>query len=355
MLKMSQSFVIRMTLWSVLVGYMACDFFLFNGPLQTELREMFKSPLERAQSDVAQGICARVWNGPIYLSQVDRRVEEKLWRSARSPEKISKQEKKLLRWAALDELIVDAVLRIKVRANRDDFPVSEVEIDDEVARFERRFTSSEVLDQALAAQGIESRKELRYRLAARLQQEKCVESKISEAIAITEAQAKSWYDEHQEGLETPERRRARHVFLATLDHPSGEAQAALSAHMERLKKGEITFAQLAEQVSEDSSNKNDGGDLGWMKKKRLPEDFATPLFTMPLNTPRLIRTKLGWHIVELTGIKAPELLSYEEMKMEIITALKDSKREDAVIQYRHQLRLLSKDHIEIYQAMLELD
>lgn len=353
MLKMSQSFAIRMTLWSVLVGYMACDFFLFKGPLQSELKEMFKSPQERAQSDVSRGICARVWNGPIYLSQVDRRVEEKLWRSARSLDEISAQEKKILRLVALDELIVEAVLRIKVRANRSDFPILEAAIDTEVERFEQRFSSSEALDKALAAQGIESRKELRYRLAARLQQEKYVESKIANTIAVTEAEAKAWYDDHKGSLQTPERRRARHVFLATLDHPSDEAQATLAAHLERLKKGETNFIQLAAEVSEDASNKHKGGDLGWMKKERLPEDFAMPLFAMSLHSPALIRTKLGWHIIELTGVKGAQLRPYEEMKDEIVTALKDSKREDAVIQYRHQLRLLSKDQIEVYQGMLE--
>jgi len=63
MLKMSQSFVIRMALWSVLVIYMVCDFFVFQGPLQSELKEVFRSPTDQAKLDISRGICARVWNG----------------------------------------------------------------------------------------------------------------------------------------------------------------------------------------------------------------------------------------------------------------------------------------------------
>ncbi len=351
MLKMSQSFAIRMALWTVLVGYMACDFFLFKGPLQRELRAAF-SPEDRVVRDISRGICARVWNGPIYLSQVDRRVQEKLWRSGRAVEKISDEEKKILRWAALDELITEAVLRIKVRANRDDVPVSDTEIDAEVRRFENRFSSSDKLDKALSAQGIKSRKELRYRLAARLQQEQYVQARIADAIAVTEQEAKEWYDDHHEELIIPERRRVRHVFLPTLDHPSDEAEAALAGHLERLRNNQTDFIKLAAEVSEDTFTKHRGGDLGWMKKERLPEDFSSAAFSIVQATPALIRTKLGWHIIEVTGVQAPELPSYEVMKDEIITALTDAKRESAVKQYRHQLRLLNKDKIEIYSEML---
>ena len=73
MLKMSKSFVVRMALWSVLMLYLVCDFFLFNGPLRGELRRMFPTKEDKIAEAVAEGICARVYNAPIYLSQVDRR------------------------------------------------------------------------------------------------------------------------------------------------------------------------------------------------------------------------------------------------------------------------------------------
>jgi len=353
MLKMSQSFVIRMVLWSVLVLYMVCDFFVFKGPLQQELQEMFRTPADKAKRAMSQGICAKVWNGPIYRSQVDYRVQEKLWRTGRDPEKVSEQEMKLLRWAALDELIDESILRIKTRVNREEAPVSDAEIDSELKQFEKRFKSAEELDKALAAQGIENREELRFRIAARIQQDKYVQLKIADAIAVTDEEAKQWYHDHTDELKMPERRQVRHVFLATLDHPSEEAKASLTGYLEKLKKGETDFAKLAAEVSEDESNKTKGGDLGWVRKARLPGDFATAVFSTPEKTPALVRTKLGWHIIEITGIKAPELLPYEAMKKEITTALVDSKREAAVKQYRHQIRLLNKDKIEIFKPMMD--
>lgn len=353
MLKMSQSFVIRMTLWSVLILYMVCDFFVFKGPLQNELKLMFRTPEDQARRAMSQGICAKVWNGPIYRSQVDRRVREKLWRTGRDPEKVSDQEMKLLRWAALDELIDECILRIKVRANRDDFPVSDTEIDTEVAQFEKRFSSAGELDKALEAQGIKNREELRYRLAARIQQEKYLQEKTKDATHVTSEEAKQWYDDHAKELKLPERRYVRHIFLATLDHPSEQAKATLTKHLERLKKGQTNFKKLAADVSEDASTKSKGGDLGWVRKKRLPGDFAAAVFSLSQKSPTLVRTKLGWHIIEVTDIKAPELPTFKSMEKEITTALADSKREGAIKQYRHQIRLLNKDKIDIFKPMME--
>ena len=353
MLKMSKAFVVRMTLWAVLVLYLVCDFFVFSGPLRSELRRMFPTKGDQISQAVAEGICARVYNAPIYLSQVDHRLRERLWRTGRDPEQVSKAEMKMLRWLALNDLIAEALVRIKVRVNLEQARVSEAEVDAEVARFERRFDSAAELDKAMVAQGIDSRDELRLRLQARLEQEKYVLSKIKAAITVSDEEARAWYDDHQKELTTPERRCVRHIFLATLDHPSDEAKATLASHLASIVAGQASFADVAKRVSEDARSKPEGGELGWMRKDRLPVDFADPVFSMSVDTPELIRTKLGWHIVEVTGVKAPELLPFEKMKTEIVAALSDERRKEAIDQYRHQLRLLNHEKVEIYRKVLD--
>ena len=54
-------------------------------------------------------------------------------------------------------------------------------------------------------------------------------------------------------------------------------------------------------ISEDERSKQVGGELGWMREDRLPDDFAVPVFSMSVASPELIETKLGWHIVEVTA------------------------------------------------------
>ena len=352
MLKMSKSFVVRMVAWSGLVLYMALDFFFFNGPINQELRKMFPSPKEKMAQNIEDGICARIYNQPIYLGQVDRRVHEKLYRTGRNQKKVHANEFNLLRWAAMDELIDENLLRIKTKANSETISVSDSEIDTEVAQFEKRFSSKEELTKAMLAQGIESAKELRYRMAARLQQEKYVFSKINPNITVSEDVAKQWYNDHPEAAKLPERRKARHIFQATLNHPSAQVKATLAKHFKLLKAGQINFSSLASSISEDERSKANGGELGWMRQARLPKDFATHAFSLPLHSPALVETKLGWHILEITDIKPPETLTFESMKEEISTAISNSRRADAVKQYRHQLRLINHLHVEIFPEVL---
>ena len=176
---------------------------------------------------------------------------------------------------------------------------------------------------------------------------------IKASIAVGDEEARGWYNDHQQELTTPERRCVRHLFIATLERESDEAKQILEVHLESIKAGKASIESLASSVSEDEGSKNTGGNLGWMLKDRLPGDFAAHAFTMPVSEPRLIRTKLGWHIIEVTEIKAPELLPYEMMKLEIITSLSDLGRKQAIDQYRHQLRLLNHEKVEIYRQLLD--
>jgi len=302
---------------------------------------------------VAEGVVATVYNAPIHIGQVDRRVTEKIWRTGRDASKVSENEMKMLRWVAMNEIIDEYIMRIKVRVNVDQAAVSDAEVDAEVKRFEKRFQTSDELDKAMIAQGIESRQELRFRLAARLQQEKYVQQQIQPYIEVSDEEARQWYDNHKKELAMPERRRVRHVFLATLDHPSDEAKSQLEGHLARILSGEKKFEDVAKAVSEDERSKNHGGDLGWMSQRRIPGDFGSAAFSSSIHSPALIRTKLGWHIIEVTAVKEPELLPYETMEVEVATAISDSRRQDAIKQYRHQLRLLNHDKVEIFKAVLE--
>jgi peptidyl-prolyl cis-trans isomerase D len=190
-------------------------------------------------------------------------------------------------------------------------------------------------------------------MAARLQQEKYVLSKIKSTLTVSDQDARQWYDDHQKQLTMPERRKVRHVFLATLDRDSGQVKSTLLKHFAMLKGGKINFSSLAATISEDEQSKVKGGDLGWVQPSRLPTDFATSVFALPTNPPTLIQTKLGWHIVEVTAIKPPEVPTFESVKEEISAAIADSRRADAIRQYRHQLRLLNHKHVEIFPQVIQ--
>ena len=111
---------------------------------------MFPTKEDEIAQAVAEGICAKVYNAPIYLSQVDRRVQERLWRTGRKPEAVHASEMQLLRLAAMDEIIDENLMRIKAKVNSKEVTVTDDEINAELTQFEKKFSNSEDLDKALA-------------------------------------------------------------------------------------------------------------------------------------------------------------------------------------------------------------
>jgi hypothetical protein len=352
-MKMSSPFVVRLAAWSVLMLYLLCDLILFEGPLKKQVYRLQGSPTEKLGNDLERGIVARVFSKPILLTQVDYGVDELLWRSGRSRDDVGESERIALRKSVLRELCDHALLREKVALNDKEYPVTDAEIKAAMLRFSSRFTNPQDLTEAMASFGFEGEKELRFRIAARLQQSKYLDSHIARGIAVTDEEARAWYTEHTESLTTPALRKARHIFLAALGHSEEDAQRSLQEALEFLRSRTNDFASLNSKLSEDERSKKVGGDLGWLSQKRIPNDFADAVFALEPNQPAIIKTKLGWHLVEVTDFKPAKLESYEALQTEIKVALETSRRKDAVAEYRKNLRLQHARMVVVHKALLE--
>ena len=342
---------VRLVVYTIGMLYLFFDLFVFDGPLRQRIRSRDIRSSEQIAAAKAQGIVARFYGQPILLTQVDRRVEERLWKEGRKLEDVPQVERKVLRMAALNDLIDLRLFgRMKVWSNQGDYPVAEAEIDAAVERFRRKFDTLEEMREGLREQGW-SEEELRMRLAAKLQQDKYLAAMVD--LVVSEEEARAFYEGHKEELALPERVRVRQVFLAGLRHEGSEAEQVLGEALGRLEKKEVEFEALARELSEDGGSKEEGGMLGWMQAGRLPGDFAAAVFALEVGRPQVIRTKLGWHLVEVLERKGREERSFEELRPEIEVALEAIKREEGVQGYRNQLRALEREKIEVFEEMLE--
>jgi hypothetical protein len=129
------------------------------------------------------------------------------------------------------------------------------------------------------------------------------------AASITEEQVRAEYDRIIK-LGGSTEYRVRHILVQTKD----QAQAAL----DRIRGGDA-FESVAAAVSADTGSRARGGDLGW----NLPGAFVAPfaeavkrlaprgLTSMPVQTP------FGWHVVEVTDVRARAVPPYEQVKVRI--------------------------------------
>jgi parvulin-like peptidyl-prolyl isomerase len=347
-------FSLRFGAYLLVLGYLAGDLFLFNGPLNRRIQASHPDSPESIAKAKANGIVARVFNHHIDRSQLEYAIHERLWLEGKHADDLSPAERKLVTYAALGDLIDHQILRVKTKVNTFELKVPLEEIEDRLKRFAGRFETKADLQAAMESIGVRGEGDLRRRIAARIQQEKYVAMRVDPLVEVSEEEIADFYEAHKESLAIPERIRAKHVFIATLNRPSDEAKAMLEKALAELNSGKKDFATLAKEISEDFANKENGGDLGWMSRARLPADFGEAAFSMEKDKPALIRTKLGWHILQVTDRKPAEARTLEDAKEEITAALAATKRHQAVNDFRTTLRRFEEEKIDIFHDQLGL-
>jgi parvulin-like peptidyl-prolyl isomerase len=327
-----------LTITGAVIAYIVGDIFIFNGPLEKKLTLEKFFPLE---------IPARVAGQPITQSQLDRATREQLWLEGKSVESLSPADLKVARTTALHQLIDDELLNLEIKSCGEQIPVSEDELNERIRRLAGRFESKSALESAMKTQGIPNEQSLRNRLSTDIQREKFIIQRSGADVKISDDAARQWFTEHQGSLDLPERVQVRHIFSPTLGRPQEEAKRKLDEALVMLTAKKKDFATLAKELSEDPSSRYRGGELGWMSRNRLPDEFSATVFSLEINSPTLIRTKLGWHLVEVTGHQATEPRNFEQAKPEILAALETIQRRDAIARFRVSLRNSRAFSIEI--------
>lgn len=81
-----------------------------------------------------------------------------------------------------------------------------------------------------------------------------------------------------------------------------EAKAKIEDLAKKIQGG-LDFAQAAKENSEDTSNKEKGGDLGYFGKNYMAPEFEEAAFKLkPGEMSPVVKTSFGYHLIKLTGL-----------------------------------------------------
>ena len=342
----------RLILCAAVLAYLGGDLFVFNGPLNRSIQTFHPDSPRSVAKAREQGVVARVNQHPISKGQLERAATEHLWLEGKTFAELPADDQQAARKLALEELIEHQILINEMEKSGTVIDVADADIDERLKRLVARFESKGELETAMKSQGVATEKDLRERVSAQIRAERFIESRIAPEVAVTDDEAKKWFEANQQQLATPERLEARHIFIATIETPAEEAKKKLDEAFAALTSKQKDFATLAKELSQDPASKDNGGNLGWMTRQRLAPDFAEQVFSLAVNQPALIRTKLGWHLVEVTARKAAEPRTLEDGKAEIVAAIEAGKRRDAVKAFRSKLRQAAQPDIRIIEPSL---
>ncbi len=121
--------------------------------------------------------------------------------------------------------------------------------------------------------------------------------------------------------------RASHI-LVNFNNPEGKvdtayAKAKIDTVMQKIKAGE-DFAKLAEEYSDDTGSKKNGGDLGFFGRRMMVKEFDEAAFNLkPGEISGIVKSNFGFHIIKLTDQKPYP--SFDEDKEELEKIYKQTR------------------------------
>lgn len=157
------------------------------------------------------------------------------------------------------------------------------------------------------------------------------------------AEARAWYDVHQQQFEEPESVHCQQLVVRTPD----EAKSAL----DQLRAG-AAFDKLARQLSTSPDGRS-GGDLGWFPKGTMPKVFDEACFSLPNGKiSGVVASPYGYHVFKVLGRRAARLRTFNEVKAEAERRATAEKRAQAERELLKQLR--SGAEVKVNEASFAL-
>jgi len=197
------------------------------------------------------------------------------------------------------------------------------------------------------------RKVERYR--DRLITEELYKRAAQEQAQISEAEIRKYYDEQKDQFTQRERIRASQILILVPPNATPEKDAEVAAKaqeaLKRARAGE-DFAELAKQYSEGPTASR-GGDLGYFSRGRMVPEFEDVAFNLVNvgDISEVVKTKFGYHIVQLQDRQPEKVLGLDEVKDRIVRQLEAKSRRDIRQGLGQDLRQQAK--VEIFEEYLE--
>lgn len=217
----------------------------------------------------------------------------------------------------------------------------------QMRQMRNRFPSDSVFQQQLARTNM-TMDSLRQMMADRVRQQMLQEELASGAEQPTSSEIES-YRRDQQQTEI----RARHILFRVGEDASQDTVDSVRARaqqiLDSLQSDGADFATLAERYSEGPSA-DQGGDLGYFTRDRMVEPFANAAFALQDSgavVQEPVRTRFGFHVIQLTGRRQTELMDTTQARQQMM----NERRQQALEEERDQL--LQKATVRINPGIVQ--
>lgn len=258
-----------------------------------------------------------------------------------------------LRQAVLDAAIADELLYQDALAKG--IGATDEEVERDLAQVRSRLGAEEEYKRYLEAAGI-TEEDVRAHAVRRVIVEKHLRG-LAAGAAVTDAEAKAFYDANREMFREPEQARVRIVVVkSTPDDPPPKRQDAKRRIEEARAKvaAGADIAQIAKEYSQ-IPNAAAGGDLGWFGKGEMFPAIEKAAFELPVGgLSEIFETPTGLNFLKVIERRPSRALPFEEVKARLLVDL--GRLKEAQTMERRVAELRKDAKIEVVdEAFLKVE
>ncbi len=209
-----------------------------------------------------------------------------------------------------------------------------------IVRESVKITDDEVKDAWLAESDRVNLEWVRFPVSALKAEVKVSDGEVQAFLAANGPRIERFYKDNAARYQKKKRVRARHILVKVPADAGASADEAAKKKIEalaaRVKKGE-DFAKLARESSDDPGLKDKGGELGFFEEGLMAKPFEDAAFALaPGQLSGPVRTRFGWHLVQVEEVQEPETIPLEKAKGDIARELLTEERVKSLAQKRAQ-------------------
>ncbi|MGD9583613.1 MAG: SurA N-terminal domain-containing protein [Lysobacterales bacterium] len=158
---------------------------------------------------------------------------------------------------------------------------------------------------------------------------------------ISEDELRQHYDEQLARFATREQRLASHILIevpANADAETEKAAADKAAGLAAEIAAGKEFAAVARASSDDIGSRATGGDLGWIETGMMEPAFEAALYALaPGAVSEPVHTDQGYHLIQLREVKAGATKPFEEVRAQLEQELRAERHAEQFAELEDKL------------------
>jgi len=210
----------------------------------------------------------------------------------------------------LETIITNKI--VELEAKKEGVSVSEDSIQEEYEELAESYGGEESLQAALEENGLTEQS-----VKDNIRMYQLTKNVIATSIDISDEEVAQYFEDNKDSYGQKEEVVASHILL--------EDEATAKDVLAKIKAGE-DFADLAKTYSIDTTTNEAGGEIGYISRGQMEEQFEEVAFGLEKGSiSDIVQTSEGYHIIKVTDKVPAEEAVFEDIKDEVYATVLEER------------------------------